>query len=73
MEVALSQTGTRPVFNETLTGTTDADVIYGFQGNDAINGGDGGDWLFGGEDNDCLLYTSPSPRDRTRSRMPSSA
>ena len=25
--------------------------------------------LFGG----CLLYTSPSPRDRTRSRMPSSA
>ena len=26
-------------------------------------------------DNDeiCLLYTSPSPRDRTRSRMPSSA
>ena len=26
---------------------------------------------FGG--NSCLLYTSPSPRDRTRSRMPSSA
>ena len=26
------------------------------------------------EDNaSCLLYTSPSPRDRTRSRMPSSA
>ena len=25
------------------------------------------------EDNCCLLYTSPSPRDRTRSRMPSSA
>ena len=25
-------------------------------------------YLFG-----CLLYTSPSPRDRTRSRMPSSA
>ena len=24
-------------------------------------------------DNVCLLYTSPSPRDRTRSRMPSSA
>ena len=24
-------------------------------------------------DNPCLLYTSPSPRDRTRSRMPSSA
>ena len=33
----------------------------------------------GGKDNypwihiPCLLYTSPSPRDRTRSRMPSSA
>ena len=25
------------------------------------------------EDVCCLLYTSPSPRDRTRSRMPSSA
>ena len=25
------------------------------------------------EDSNCLLYTSPSPRDRTRSRMPSSA
>ena len=26
-----------------------------------------------GEFSTCLLYTSPSPRDRTRSRMPSSA
>ena len=25
------------------------------------------------QDNDCLLYTSPSPRDRLLSRMPSSA
>ena len=25
------------------------------------------------EDKDCLLYTSPSPRDRQKSRMPSSA
>ena len=25
------------------------------------------------DQNTCLLYTSPSPRDRTRSRMPSSA
>ena len=24
-------------------------------------------------DNGCLLYTSPSPRDRQKSRMPSSA
>ena len=44
----------------------------------------GGQTLLGGErntkkiegfalGNSCLLYTSPSPRDRTRSRMPSSA
>ena len=26
-----------------------------------------------GTNKTCLLYTSPSPRDRTRSRMPSSA
>ena len=35
-------------------------------------------WLIRGGGRDilvdtCLLYTSPSPRDRTRSRMPSSA
>ena len=29
--------------------------------------------LFHAQYLDCLLYTSPSPRDRTRSRMPSSA
>ena len=29
--------------------------------------------LYVGEDQDCLLYTSPSPRDRQKSRMPSSA
>ena len=26
-----------------------------------------------GDDDTCLLYTSPSPRDRQKSRMPSSA
>ena len=31
-----------------------------------------GDWMRDAL-NPCLLYTSPSPRDRTRSRMPSSA
>ena len=29
--------------------------------------------LFNGEIYNCLLYTSPSPRDRQKSRMPSSA
>ena len=33
----------------------------------------GGLFLLDGLDEVCLLYTSPSPRDRTRSRMPSSA
>ena len=32
-----------------------------------------GDPLAIGDTPSCLLYTSPSPRDRTRSRMPSSA
>ena len=27
----------------------------------------------GGMEDGCLLYTSPSPRDRQKSRMPSSA
>ena len=30
-------------------------------------------WIEGDDLFVCLLYTSPSPRDRTRSRMPSSA
>ena len=29
--------------------------------------------LISAMEENCLLYTSPSPRDRTRSRMPSSA
>ena len=37
-------------------------------------GYDGSSWgQLGGAGGSCLLYTSPSPRDRTRSRMPSSA
>ena len=38
----------------------------GFNGADDI-----ADWFR--NDNSCLLYTSPSPRDRSVSRMPSSA
>ena len=34
---------------------------------EAVDGLDGIDYI------DCLLYTSPSPRDRQKSRMPSSA
>ena len=42
-------------------------VVAFITGHDATGAVPGGiDWA-------CLLYTSPSPRDRTRSRMPSSA
>ena len=35
---------------------------------------DAGDWYVAlGWDKNCLLYTSPSPRDAHESRMPSSA
>ena len=42
-----------------------------FVGDSSISGG----VIIITDDNNstCLLYTSPSPRDRTRSRMPSSA
>ena len=38
-----------------------------------IETGVDGAYAFQGVPYGCLLYTSPSPRDRTRSRMPSSA
>ena len=46
--------------------------------NDIVAALEGADMVFvtagmGGGTGTCLLYTSPSPRDRTRSRMPSSA
>ena len=41
----------------------------GFSGGDKASVRKGGAKMI----KDCLLYTSPSPRDRTRSRMPSSA
>ena len=48
------------------------DFLFGGVGNDLLCGGGGADELRGG-DGDCLLYTSPSPRDGLLSRMPSSA
>ena len=56
--------------------TSNADVIFGTIGNDIINGLGGDDTICGLGGNDiinCLLYTSPSPRDKRQSRMPSSA
>ena len=49
------------------TDTTGADPQFNL--NTILLHGDGSS----GANNNCLLYTSPSPRDRTRSRMPSSA
>ena len=48
-------------------------IEYG--GPNGGNGGKGGDVIFRGNKgiNTCLLYTSPSPRDKRQSRMPSSA
>ena len=46
-----------------------------FGGQDGGDGGQGGSVIIKAKDglNTCLLYTSPRPRDRTSSRMPSSA
>ena len=69
-------------FNEssfviTLTGTNDAPAVTGILS--SLPGGSEDtlytitkDQLLAGF-SDCLLYTSPSPRDRQKSRMPSSA
>ena len=68
--------------DDVLNGGGGADVIFGGDGADVLGGQGGPDELFGegGDDrlnggvgNDCLLYTSPSPRDQRGSRMPSSA
>ena len=45
----------------------DSEILNAFAAPGGIIGVNAGLFLF------CLLYTSPSPRDRTRSRMPSSA
>ena len=50
----------------------DAGKLERFENNDIWHV-DEGFTLYIAGDKICLLYTSPSPRDRTRSRMPSSA
>ena len=57
---------------EAVCGCTDS-TAYNYDSNATHDDGscqtfvDNGDYYF------CLLYTSPSPRDRQKSRMPSSA
>ena len=48
-------------------------VTYYLSSDDGANSRYGDGSLSLNPSSDCLLYTSPSPRDRTRSRMPSSA
>ena len=48
----------------------DADVLRMLERHDSTYFAPGSRYRYS---NSCLLYTSPSPRDRTRSRMPSSA
>ena len=47
--------------------------LYGPYTPGQISAGSQPDWYMGWLDGFCLLYTSPSPRDRQKSRMPSSA
>ena len=58
------------------SGATQGLALFSQENDTYTNGLDGrfygGSWGQGQVDY-CLLYTSPSPRDRTRSRMPSSA
>ena len=60
-------------FFQQLYNTVDAVIVGNFVSKEALAAVGGStaqliNLLIG-----CLLYTSPSPRDRTRSRMPSSA
>ena len=71
-------------YNNEVNGTYKMGSLNGIYYRDLVNKlgeptviGSGDDkvqyeWIMKFEDR-CLLYTSPSPRDRTRSRMPSSA
>ena len=49
------------------------DSIFGIEPNQAVVHEVVKNHLANCRQGTCLLYTSPSPRDRTRSRMPSSA
>ena len=58
-----------PEFGKELS--SDSYILeYGFE---KLNGVDFKKGCYVGQENTCLLYTSPSPRDKRQSRMPSSA
>ena len=69
----LNADGTRLLVTNPLDGSSSP-------GSASIYHWENGSWVFkqkwnspDGNSNRCLLYTSPSPRDRQKSRMPSSA
>jgi D-xylose transport system substrate-binding protein len=63
-KTARYETQDKPLFEKKVKELApDAEIIYSNANQDANEQ----------QSQACLLYTSPSPRDRTRSRMPSSA
>ena len=60
-------------FGQATTTTTESSSGSGGFGGLFGGGSGGGVFGLGAKPSDCLLYTSPSPRDRLVSRMPSSA
>ena len=59
--------GTYETYNAQLEIMTGSGTGMSFMNHATFHRDSGGQYVH------CLLYTSPSPRDRTRSRMPSSA
>ena len=75
-DIITGGTGADQVFgfdgNDIISTGDGADRVVAGNGNDTISAGAGNDTVFANS-GDCLLYTSPSPRDKRQSRMPSSA
>ena len=72
--ISSSQAWTKPsgeIYAKLFYGSVTAKEQYGFDGTQKPMADNVTENAF--FDRSCLLYTSPSPRDRTRSRMPSSA
>ena len=58
-----------------LSGSVATGITYNVGWSTAVDNPNSGSWTYlaGVTGTTCLLYTSPSPRDRQKSRMPSSA
>ena len=67
----LTVQGTQTILDTTTLNVKDKNILVASGAADSA-AADGAGLTIGGA-NDCLLYTSPSPRDLSTSRMPSSA